>query len=389
VDATILVPLRAGADRALRCFQALAALPPQPSFRAVVIDDAAPDLGAVLAMLEGDVDVVRRERPGGVATAAQAGLAHAAGDIVVLLRDAGEVQGDWLAPLVRELDDPAVAAAASVHHDNPDATPAVGAPALAWRRGDVTTIPAASDDLVVAALCAELARTGEVRPVAASAVLPADARGAAARGLAYGAQPELSVVIPTIDAAGDRLRRCVAAVQAGTDVAHEIIVVDNGSPPQGFTAPVNSGLRAARGAFMVVCNDDVEVQRGWWAPLRGALEAGAAVAFPRTLEGATRHDFAAWCFALSRTTLETHAVAPGEFLDPAMVVWYQDTDLLQRLRVAGTPPVYVAESTIRHGLSETVGTEDPELRAWIGAQVGRDKTVFEAKHGTAVPGAAR
>jgi GT2 family glycosyltransferase len=211
-----------------------------------------------------------------------------------------------------------------------------------------------------------------------------------ARGtVSHGGTPELTVVIPTLDAAGDRLRRCVAAIQAATDVAHEIVVVDNGSPPQGFTAPVNAGLRAGRGRYLVVCNDDVEVLPGWWEPLRASLDAGAAVAFPRTVDGAMRDDFAAWCFALTRDTLERFAVAPGEFLDPDLVVWYQDTDLLQRLREAGRPPVLVPEAAIRHGLSETVQTDDPALRAWIAEQIGRDKQAFEAKHGLAIAGAAR
>jgi GT2 family glycosyltransferase len=171
-------------------------------------------------------------------------------------------------------------------------------------------------------------------------------------------------------------------------VPHELVIVDNGAPPQGFTAPVNAGLRAARGRYAVVCNDDVEVLPGWWGPLRETLDAGAPVAFPLTLGGAMRPDFAAWCFAVSRAALEEHAVAPGEFLHPDLVVWYQDSDLLQRLRLAGTPPVLVPESRIRHGLSETVATEDPALRAWIEGQVRRDKASFEALHGTGVAGAA-
>jgi GT2 family glycosyltransferase len=390
VEASIIVPLSGGVQRSLRCLQALSELPPVPAFEVIVVDDAAPDLEGVYAMLEGDVDVVRLPRRSGFGAAAAAGIARATKDVVVLLRDAGEVQPGWLGALVAELRDPAVAAAASVDAADPATTPAVGAPALAWRRTDLPTVAAVADDLVIAAACAQLARTGEVRSVPASAVRPPGSRSAAARGaLAPGGRPELTVVIPTLDAAGDRLRRCLAAIGAATEVAHEIVVVDNGSPPQGFTAPVNAGLRAARGRHVVVCNDDVEVLPGWWEPLRDALDAGAAVVFPRTVDGAMRPDFAAWCFAVSREALDEFAVAPGEFFDPELVVWYQDTDLLQRLRLAGRPPVLVAEAAIRHGLSETVGTEDPALRDWIGRQVQRDKARFEAKHGAAVPGAAR
>jgi GT2 family glycosyltransferase len=202
--------------------------------------------------------------------------------------------------------------------------------------------------------------------------------GAARR--APGDDPELTIVIPTLDAASERARACVSAIQRATEGPHEIVLVDNGAPPQGFTAPVNSGLRAARGRYAVVMNDDVEVLPGWWPPLRAALDAGAPVSFPVTIDGAMRTDFAAWCFAVSREALERFECEPGEFFDPRFRVWYQDTDLLARLRAAGSPPVCVEGSRIRHGLSETVASDDPELRAWISQEVARDREAFLAKH---------
>ncbi|MEA2468356.1 MAG: hypothetical protein QOJ57_2482, partial [Thermoleophilaceae bacterium] len=130
----------------------------------------------------------------------------------------------------------------------------------------------------------------------------------------------------------------------------------------------------------VVMNDDVEVLPGWWPPLRDALDAGASVSFPVTIDGAMRTDFAAWCFAVSRESLDRFGTAPGEFFDPRFRVWYQDTDLLARLRAAGSPPVCVEGSQIRHGLSETVASDDPELRAWISQEVARDREAFLEKH---------
>jgi GT2 family glycosyltransferase len=124
----------------------------------------------------------------------------------------------------------------------------------------------------------------------------------------------------------------------------------------------------------------VEVLPGWWQPLREALDAGASVVFPRTIDGAMRTDFAAWCFALSRATLDEFETAPGEFLDERFTVWYQDTDLNARLNAAGRPPQLVEGSRIRHGLSETVASDDPELRAWITDSVQRDREEFLAKH---------
>jgi GT2 family glycosyltransferase len=83
---------------------------------------------------------------------------------------------------------------------------------------------------------------------------------------------------------------------------------------------------------------------------------------------------------MSREGVESNAHAPGELFDPSFRVWFQDTDLLERLRAEGDPPVMVPESRIRHGLSETVATQDPELRAWIDAEIARDWAAFAAKH---------
>ena len=382
VRCSLVLPLAGGAGQALRCLQALSALPDDPAHDVVVVDDASSDLAPLLDMLDGDVHVVRQPRRLGDAAALRAALGRCGGEAVVLLRGAGEVEPDFLRRLLRPLEDPAVAlATAGAEHP-------VAAPALAWRSGALREVPAVADELLPGALCAALAPAGRIEAVPDAVARPASARALGGR-LTPGSAPELTVVIPTLDATSDRLRRCVAAVQRATDAPHEIVVVDNGAPPQGFTAPVNAGVRAARGRYVVICNDDVEVLPGWWAPLRRALDDGAAVAFPLTVDGVMREDLAAWCFAVSREAIERFGCAPGEFLHPELVVWYQDTDLLVRLRQAGVPPVLVREAQVRHGLSETVATTEPVLRAWIDQQIQRDKARFEALHGTAVAGAAR
>lgn len=380
---SLLVPLSGDPARALDCLVALSAVPDDPAHEVVLVDDASSGLETLLAGVDG-ATVVRLPRRGSLAGALRAALSRAHGEVCVLLPGTPRVDPEFLAPLHSALRDPQVAAATA------GAGEAVLAPALAFRRADLPAeaVPAVDDARLLGALTTRLAARGRVVPVAASVVTPATTRSATGRGLDRrppGTEPELTVVIPTLDATGERLRRCVAAVQATTDAAHEIVIVDNGAPPQGFTAPVNAGLRAARGAYAVVLNDDVEVLPGWWPPLRAALDDGAAVAFPQTVDGFMRDDFAAWCFALSARTLAEHAVAPGEFLDPALVVWFQDTDLLQRLRAVGTPPVLVPSSTVRHGLSETVESDDPTLRAWIAGQVERDRIAYEAKHRLRVP----
>lgn len=386
---TILCTLSGGPDEALRCLQALAALGDDPAHDVVLVDDGTVGCEPLWARVEGDVTLVRREERGGLLDALADGLVRTTADVIVVVRDGAEVTPTFLGPLVQALDEPGRAAATAVAGAEPLAC--VAAYAVAARAdtlADAVARAAAApvdESLAMAALVAALARDGSVDAVAGSVVAPASRRPA----VPYGADPEVSIVVPTLDVTQPRVQATLRAIGERTDVPHELIVVDNGAPPQGFSAPVNSGLRAARGRYMVVMNDDVEVLPGWWAPLRDALDAGASVVFPLTVDGAMRHDFAAWCFALTRATLDEFAAAPGEFLEPEFRVWFQDTDLLHRLRLAGRPPQLVEASQIRHGLSLTVATSDPQLRAWIDAQIARDKAAFEARWGTNVAGAAR
>jgi hypothetical protein len=396
-DLTLLVPLPPAPTVALACLEAISELAPEPRHDVVLVDSSCGVLDELLARVEGEVTIVRADRRAGLAAAIEEGLERVGSPLVAILPHAALPTPGALAALHEVLSDPSVAVATAVTPGGTALAPAA-APALATRTPllrDATLVGLlrAPDAVVLAAVCAALAPHGAVVPVGGAVVHPADGRSAAARGgWKYGAEPEVSIVIPTLDAAGDRARGCVRALQAHTDAAHEIVIVDNGAPPQGFTAPVNAGVRAARGRYVVVCNDDVEVLPGWWPPLRAALadpELGAEVVFPLTVDGAMREDFAAWCFAMRASTVERFGVAPGEFFDPTLRVWFQDTDLLVRLRAAYTPPLLVRDSRVRHGLSETVGTADPALRAWIDAQIMRDRARFAALHGDGVPGAAR
>ena len=382
MKATLIVHLQGGPEQALRCFESLAALPPEPEHEVVVVDDASVGLEDLLGRLEGDVEIVAMDQRRGFAASMNKAAELANGEVVVMLRGAPEVTHGFLAPLVHAIERDGLAGAASVTAGDPEAHPVsahvFAAPAARLRA--CGGVPAVSDDLAVAALCTSLAADGgRVKAIQTSAVIAPGTRMGAARR-APGEDPELTIVIPTLDAASERVRACVSAIQRCTEGPYEIVLVDNGAPPQGFTAPVNSGLRAARGRYAVVMNDDVEVLPGWWPPLREALDAGASVTFPMTIDGAMRNDFAAWCFAVSRATLDEFGTAPGEFLDERFTVWYQDTDLSTRLCAAGRPPQLVEGARIRHGLSETVASDDPELRAWITTEVQRDREAFLAKH---------
>jgi GT2 family glycosyltransferase len=390
-DLSVIVHLEGGRERTLRCLESLAALAEEPTPEAILVDDASSDLGELLAGLSGDVKVLRNERREGFVASAIRGAAAATAETLVLLRGPALLAPDALAHL--DVDGPNTADIErfSVHQPRGLAAGVTGEPdlhptathALAFRRADAACLGGArgaAPGFELAAICAELARRAPVVTVPDAIAAPASAAVAARQ--APGERAEFTVVIPTLDATAPRVRDCLTAIAANTSAPHQVVVVDNGSPPQGFTAPVNAGLRAVDTPYAVVMNDDVEVLDGWWEPLRAALDDGAAVAFPQTVEGAMREDFAAWCFALGAGTIAELSHAPGEFFDPALRVWFQDTDLLVRLRAIGRPPRLVRESQIRHALSATVRTEDPALRAWIERTIAADKAAFQRKHPT-------
>jgi GT2 family glycosyltransferase len=188
---------------------------------------------------------------------------------------------------------------------------------------------------------------------------------------------ELSVVIPTVDALSARVARCLESVRAHTDASHEVVLMENRSPPQGFTQPVNAGIRAAQGDYVVVVNDDVEVRSGWWPPLRAALDEGASIAMPGAA-AYNRDHFAAFCFGFRTDALPRLESRPGDFFDPELKVWFSDLDLLLRLLEAGDPPVVVRESEIVHYGGETVLAE-PAGESWIDEQIKRDRAVFRER----------
>jgi glycosyltransferase involved in cell wall biosynthesis len=195
----------------------------------------------------------------------------------------------------------------------------------------------------------------------------------------YGGTPELSIVIPTVDVLSVRVRECIDAVRSNTDAEHEIVLVENRSPPQGYTAPVNAGIRAAQGQYVVVLNDDVQMLEGWWPPMRKALDEGALVSFA-DFGGFPKSDlFAAPCIALSREALAECSYSPGAFLDPRFKVWFQDLDLLLRLCEMKRPPIPVASPFQGKWATTVKSLDDPEMAAWVRDQIAADMQAFSDK----------
>jgi len=105
-----------------------------------------------------------------------------------------------------------------------------------------------------------------------------------------------SIVIP---ASGGRelTAACIESVARWSDLPHEVVLVDNGSPddtaqwfadrgegtlvrarePLGFAAAVNMGIAASDGDVVVLLNNDTVVCEGWLRALRAPLDADSPV----------------------------------------------------------------------------------------------------------------
>ncbi len=111
--------------------------------------------------------------------------------------------------------------------------------------------------------------------------------------LGRGVEPELvSIVIPVVGEL-ELTIGCIESIRKYTPEPHEVIVVDNGSTDGtgqalsvlpslrvlrnernlGFSGGVNRGIRAARGAEILLLNNDTLVTPGWLAEMRGALHS--------------------------------------------------------------------------------------------------------------------
>ena len=115
-----------------------------------------------------------------------------------------------------------------------------------------------------------------------------------------------SIVVPVWNQL-EFTRQCIAALRRHTRRPWELVVIDNGSSDgtadylagvsdmasvpvtvianetnRGYPAAINQGLKAARGEYLVLLNNDVVVTEGWLGQLIGLVNAKGGI----TAEGA-------------------------------------------------------------------------------------------------------
>ena len=253
------------------------------------------------------------------------------------------------------------------------------------------------------------------------------------------AWPRVSVVIPSRDAF-PLISRVIENLVKGTDYPDlEIIVVDNGSKdervlalydrmrasrpafradvleePFNFSKQVNRGMRAARGEYILLLNNDVEVtDPGWLKEMISCFDypqtgvVGARLLYPDgSLQHAgvivglgsvaghwfcgmpgshpgpmgrlnVRQSFAAVtgaCMLISRRCAD----AVGDFDEANFAIAYNDTDFCLRAGRAGFRVVWTPFATLRHHESATRGSDETKENI---ARFNREKDALRKKYG--------
>lgn len=219
----------------------------------------------------------------------------------------------------------------------------------------------------------------------------------------------VSVIIPNWN--GQRfLPVCLGALRRQSYAAHEVVLVDNASTddsvaytrahfPQvrveclprnlGFAGGVNAGLRAARGEYLALLNNDTEADAGWLEALVGALDADRELGFAAS-KMVAYHDrgLLDGCGDALSWHMLAHKIGAGDpdtgqyetprrvfgacagaaiyrrtlfdtvgLFDEDFFAYYEDVDLSFRAQLAGFPCGYVPGAVVAHIGSATAGKE--------------------------------
>ncbi|WZP01243.1 glycosyltransferase (plasmid) [Isosphaeraceae bacterium EP7] len=250
------------------------------------------------------------------------------------------------------------------------------------------------------------------------------------------AESELaSVIVPCFNQRA-YTRQCLAALARHTRRPWELIVVDNGSDDGtaeylegvvdmagvpvtvirnaanlGFPAACNQGIAAARGAYLVLLNNDAVVTDGWLDQLIGLAKADPAIGLagpmsndaspPQLVEDVPyddleeMHEFAARFRAEHRGTWLTTGKLSGFCLLIRRAVvdaigglderfglgLFDDDDLCLRARRAGFEPAVACDLFVHHFGGRTFAGAgiDP------GRLLGANRAAFESKWGDLAP----
>jgi len=230
--------------------------------------------------------------------------------------------------------------------------------------------------------------------------------------------PQVSVIIPTWNGR-DLLRAALQSLRAQSYRNFEIVIVDNGSSDgtaamlraefpeaavvplpenRGFAVAVNAGLRAARGRYLMLFNNDAEAEPRWLEALVAVLDArpevgsvaskmltardpsvvdsaGAAMGLFAYDIGRGERDGARFdsareilCPCAGAAAYRRELFDAVGLFDEAFFAWFEDVELGIRAQLAGFRCWYEPQARVRHHAHASAG------------QLNIPKTVFTVRN---------
>jgi GT2 family glycosyltransferase len=235
-------------------------------------------------------------------------------------------------------------------------------------------------------------------------------RGSGPIELPHFTDPDVSIVIP-LYAHAELTRAALETIREHTpDVSYEVIIVDDSTDPAtkallgkvrgarvivnerniGYLQSINKGAAAARGRWLLLANNDIEVQPGWLAALLDCAESASdiAVVAPKYLypngslaeagsiiwsdgTGANygRGQDAAGCHYEYRREIDYGSAAAllvradfwgavGGFDERYEPMYFEDTDLGFEARARGLRVMYEPQARVVHIEGASAGTDE-------------------------------
>jgi GT2 family glycosyltransferase len=238
---------------------------------------------------------------------------------------------------------------------------------------------------------------------------------AAAISLPAADDPLVSVLVPSLDHIEYTLRCLAAMCRHPPAASFEVVAIDDGSTDassrllslvpnlvclrnevtQGFVRSINRAALSARGRFLLLLNNDTQVQPGWLDELVAAFadpdvgiagskliypwghlqEAGAVMRSDGTVELVGLNDDPRspqynvgrevdHCSGASLMIRRELFLELGGFDEAYAPAYFEDCDLALRVRGRGRKVVYVPGSVVVHHLSQTtsdLGSKEPQI----------------------------
>jgi len=201
---------------------------------------------------------------------------------------------------------------------------------------------------------------------------------------------KVSIVMPTFNQLS-YTKLCLESLLKNTwDIEHEIIAVDNASTDGtaeflkqsgifcllnrenlGVAKAWNQGIKASRGRYICIINNDIITGAGWLSCLIGAYEsiANAGIVSPGTrwgdlnydfdrysaeyvkrMKGVTQEGYAGWCMLIERTRF----AKAGYFSEDYDIGTGEDTDFYNALNKAGFRSFITGCAFVHHFGSRTL-----------------------------------